>query len=126
MRTSRIASAQTHASAASIGSEFNAAAHHANPGTANGVNSAKVSGISSTGRQPRMTCSARNSDSEASSCSTTRLIAGPVHTSGANRVIAPATRKAAGIMCPSWSSKRYDGDSNPSVPAFPTRIRSSQ
>jgi hypothetical protein len=84
-----------------MGSEFSAAAHHANPGTASGVNSANVSGINSTHRRPTITYSARNSASEASSCSTTRLIAGPVHCSGANRVITPATRKAAGITCPS-------------------------
>ena len=68
VRTSRIASAHTHASAASIGSEFSAAAHHANAGTASGVNSANVNGTSSTGRQPRITCSARSSASDASSC----------------------------------------------------------
>ena len=121
-----IASAQTQASAASIGNEFSAAAHHANPGTPSGVNSAKVSGISSTGRQPRITCSARSSASEASNCSTSRLIAGPIQFNGASRVIAPATRKAAGMTWPSWSSNRYDGDSRPWVPARPTRIRSSQ
>jgi hypothetical protein len=126
VRTSRIASALTHASAASIGSEFSAAAHHANPGTASGVKSANVNGISSTGRQPRITCSARSSDSEASSPSTTRLIAGPVQFSGASRVIPPARRKAPGITWPSWSSNRYDGDSKPWVPALPIRIRSSQ
>src|ERR1700716_3878470 len=53
VRTSSTASAHTHASAASIGSEFSAAAHHANAGTPSGVNKANVRGNSSTGRQPR-------------------------------------------------------------------------
>ena len=39
-----------------------------------GVKRANVSGMSRTGRQPRMTWSARKSASEASSCRTTRLI----------------------------------------------------
>ena len=97
MRTNRIASAHTHAIAASIGSEFNAAAHHANPGTASGVNRANVNGTKSTGRQPRITCSARSSASDASNASTTRLMAGPNQFSGATRVMAPATRKAPGM-----------------------------
>ncbi|GFG99706.1 hypothetical protein MHIP_01900 [Mycolicibacterium hippocampi] len=59
MRTSRIASAHTQASAASIGSEFNAAAHHAKPGTASGVNNANIKGANNTGRQPRITCNAQ-------------------------------------------------------------------
>ncbi len=126
VRTNSTASAHTQASAASIGSELSAAAHHANPGTASGVNSANVSGISSTWRHPRMTYSARNRASEASSCSSTRLTAGPVQSNGASRMITPATRKAAGITWPSWSSNRYDGDNRPWVPAFPMRIRSSQ
>ena len=93
VRTSSTASPHTHAIAASIGSEFSAAAHHANAGTPSGVNNANVNGSSSTGRQPRMTCSARNSASEANSCSTTRLIAGPTQFNGASRVMPPATRK---------------------------------
>ncbi len=109
-----------------MGSEFSAAAHHAKPGTASGVNSANVSGSSTTHRQPRMTYSARNRASEASSWSTSKLIAGPVQSSGASRMIAPASRNAAGITWPSWSSNRYDGDSRPCVPALPMRIRSSQ
>lgn len=109
-----------------MGSEFSAADHQANPGIPNGVNSANVSGTSSTGRQPRITYNARNSASDASNCSTTRLIAGHVHTSGASRMITPATRKAPGITCPSWSSNRYDGESRPWVPARPMRIKSSQ
>ena len=126
MRTNRIASAHTQAIAVSIGSEFSAAAHQAKPGTPNGVNNAKVNGINSTGRQPRITHSARSSASEASSCSTTRLTAGHVHTSGASRVIAPATRNAPGMTCPSWSLNRKSGDSREWVPAWPIRIRSSQ
>ncbi|CFE38153.1 Uncharacterised protein [Mycobacterium tuberculosis] len=121
-----MASAHTHASAASIGSELSAAAHHANPGTASGVNSANVNGIRSTGRQLDITYNARSNASDSSSCSTTRLIAGPVHTRGATRIMAPATRKAPGITWPSWSSNRYDGDNRPPVPALPTRIKSSQ
>jgi len=39
---------------------------------------------------------------------------------------APATRNAAGITWPSWSSNKYDGDSSPCVPARPIKIRSSQ
>ena len=101
MRTNKIASAQTQASAASIGNEFSAAAHQANPGTPSGLNSAKISGTSRTGRQPRITYSARNNASDASSCNTTRLIAGPTQFSGANRVMAPATRNAAGMTWPS-------------------------
>ncbi len=97
MRTNRIASAHTQASAASIGSEFSAAAHHANPGTASGVNSANVNGTNNTGRQPRITYSARSNASDASSASTTRLTAGPTQFSGASRVITPATRNAPGI-----------------------------
>ncbi len=101
VRTSSTASAHTHASAASIGSEFSAAAHHANAGTPSGVNKANVRGNNSTGRQPRMTCSARSSASDASSCSTTRLIAGPIQFNGASRVMPPATRNAPGMTCPS-------------------------
>ena len=48
-----------------------------------------------------------SSASDASSCSTTRLIAGPTQFSGASRVMTPATRNAAGMTWPSWSSKRY-------------------
>ena len=55
VRTSRTASATAQASAASIGNEFSAAAHHANEGSVSGVNSAKHSGTSRTGRQPRIT-----------------------------------------------------------------------
>ncbi len=106
MRTNWSASAHTQASAASIGSELSAAAHQANPGTASGVNSANVNGISSTGRQPRMTCSARSRASAASSASTIRLIAGPTQSRGASRVMAPASRNAPGITWPSWSSNR--------------------
>ncbi len=84
-----------------MGSEFNAAAHQANPGIANGVNSAKVSGTSSAGRQPAITCSARNSASDASSWPTSRLSAGSHHCSGASREITPATRNAPGITWPS-------------------------
>ena len=97
VRTSRIASAHTHASAAIIGSEFSAAAHHAYAGTPSGVNSAKANGTSSTGRQPRMTHSARNNASDATNCSTMRLIAGPSQFNGASRVIPPAIRNAAGM-----------------------------
>ena len=96
MRTSRIASAHTHAIAASIGSEFSAAAHHANAGTPSGVNSANVNGISSTGRQPRITYSARSSASDASSCSTTRLIAGPIQFNGASLDDAARDQERAG------------------------------
>src|SRR6478736_2003607 len=76
VRTNSTASPHTHASAASIGSEFSAAAHHANAGTDSGVNNANVNGSSNTGRQPRMTCSDRSSANDANNCSTTRLIAG--------------------------------------------------
>ena len=126
VRTSRIASAHTQASAASIGSEFNAAAHHAKPGTASGVNSANVKGTNNTGRQPRITCNARSSANDASAARISRLIAGPTQSRGDSRVMAPATRKAAGMTWPSWSSNRYSGDSRLWVPARPTRIRSSQ
>ena len=126
VRTNSTASPHTHASAASIGSEFSAAAHHANAGTESGVNNANVNGSSSTGRQPRMTCSARSSASDANNCSTTRLIAGPIQFNGASRVMPPATRNAPGITWPSWSSNRYPGDSRLCVPARPIRIRSSQ
>ena len=90
------------------------------------MNSANVNGSSSTGRQPRMTYSARNSASDANSCSTTRLIAGPIQFNGASRVMPPATRNAAGMTWPSWSSNRYDSESRLWVPARPVRIRSSQ
>lgn len=91
-----------------------------------GVNKANVNGISSTGRQPRITCSARNNASDASSCSTSRLTAGQVQSSGAARMMVPASRNAPGMRCPSWSSNRYDGASRLWVPALPIRIRSSQ
>ncbi len=107
MRTNWIASAHTHAIAASIGSEFNAAAHQAKPGTASGVNKANVrGGTNNTGRQPRITCSARSSASDATSASTTRLIAGHSQSSGASRVMTPATGTRRGMTCPSWSSNR--------------------
>ena len=80
-----------------MGSEFSPAAHQANPGTVNGVNNAKVNGTNSTGRQPRIRYSTRSRASEASSCNTTRLRAGPNHCNGAIRVMAPATRNAPGI-----------------------------
>ncbi|PQM49415.1 hypothetical protein C1Y40_00357 [Mycobacterium talmoniae] len=82
--------------------------------------------MSSTGRHPKITHSARSSASDASSCSTTRLTAGPAQSNGQHRVIAPASRNAAGMTCPSWSSSRYDDDSRSWVPARPIRIRSSQ
>ncbi|SHV27302.1 Uncharacterised protein [Mycobacteroides abscessus subsp. abscessus] len=126
VRSSRTTSATNQHIAASIGSEFSAAAHHVNPGTARGVNSVKVSGTTSTGRQPRIAHSARSSASDASACKTTRLTAGQNQLRGANLVIMPASRKAAGMTCPSWSSNRYDGANRSCVPARPTRIRSSQ
>ena len=43
-----------------------------------------------------MTCSARSSASDASNCSTTRLIAGPIQFNGASRVMPPADQERAG------------------------------
>lgn len=101
VRTNMIASAQTQAKAATIGSAFNAAAHHANAGRVSGEKSANVSGISSSGRHPRITCNARRIASDATSCSTSRLMAGPIQLNGATLAIAPATRNAAGMTWPS-------------------------
>ena len=101
VRTNRIASPHTHASPACSGSEFSPAAHHAKAGTVSGVNKAKVKGINNTGRRPRMIVSVRSSAREASSCSTSRLSAGKAQLNGASRVMAPATRNAPGMTCPS-------------------------
>ena len=49
---------------------------------------------------------ARGLSSAASAASTTRLSAGPTQFRGASRVIVPASRNAAGITWPSWSSNR--------------------
>ncbi|MGA1779211.1 MAG: hypothetical protein ACO4CW_02570, partial [Planctomycetota bacterium] len=46
-----------------------------------------------TGRQPRITYSARNSAKAATAANTTSATAGPTQSSGASRVIAPATEE---------------------------------
>ena len=126
VRSSSTASATNQHVAVSIGREFSAADHQVKPGIASGVNSANVSGTRSTGRQPRITHSVRSSDRDANACMITRLSAGQNQFNGASLVRMPASKNAAGMTCPSWSSNRYDGENRPCVPARPTRIRSSQ
>ena len=101
MRINRIASPHTHAIAATMGSALSAAAHQAKAGNPSGLKRANASGTNIAGRQPRTTYSTRSRASDATSCNTTRLTAGQIQSNGATLAIAPATRNAAGITCPS-------------------------
>ena len=107
VRSSRTASATTHASPICSGREFMPAAHQVKGPRLNGQNRYTASGTISAGRSPISTRSSRSTARDAATWRTISVTANGVHWRGKSRYSTPCSSIAAGMKCPPRSSTRY-------------------